>query len=84
MLNQVGMLIPIFELTFLYCLYQLRFRGLSLITLFNFIKLSFTISEFWIANASNNNTTLALLICLVYIVVSFIVGIIISKQKEIK
>ena len=48
------------------------------------LKKGFTISEFWIANASNNNTTLALLICLVYIVVSFIVGIIISKQKEIK
>ena len=57
---------------------------LTLIDVLLKLKKGFTISKFWIANASNNETMLAIIIGLVYIVIAIIVGIIISKRKEIK
>ena len=57
---------------------------LTLIDVLLKLKKGFTISKFWIANASNNETMIAIIIGLVYIVIAIIVGIIISKRKEIK
>ena len=48
------------------------------------LKKGLTISKFWITNAFNNETMFAIIIGIVYIVLSFIVGVIISNHKEIK
>ena len=48
------------------------------------LKINFSISKYWISNATNNKGVTAIIICVAYIVISYILGIIISKRKEIK
>lgn len=48
------------------------------------IKNIFSISNYWIVNATNNKPLIALLIGIIYITISLILGNIISKRKEIK
>ena len=48
------------------------------------LKINFSISKYWISNATNNKGVTVIIICVAYIVISYILGIIISKRKEIK
>ena len=48
------------------------------------LKKCFTISQFWIANAYNNETFEAFIISFIYTALSIILGIIIYSRKEIK
>ena len=48
------------------------------------LKTNIGISKLWIVNASNNKGIMAIIICVVYILVSYILGSAISSKKEIK
>ena len=57
-----------------------------LFTIDTLLKLNtnISISKFWISNATNNKGITVIIICVAYIVISYILGIIISRRKEVK
>ena len=48
------------------------------------IKQDLSISNFWIANVTNNKPLISILISLIYIIITIIVGLSVSNKKEIK
>lgn len=48
------------------------------------LKTNTDISKIWISNATNNKGIMVIIICAAYIVISYILGSIISSKKEIK